>query len=323
MSTITINPGQLGADYVSTRNKTKALFDQYKVDFVYRYLKPFPSAYALTITERDYLFSIGTAIGLVWEQNEQSIQKGYNGGVADGQNAAAGAYALGYPSVCAILAAVDTDVYYANVAICKLYLRGFYDGLAGRYVFGLYGDQDAYQTCADICEVWCQANAWKTAAIQQGNYPYGMTMLQGHSNAGLGWDYPNLCVQPLVLWNGMGADPITPPLPVQVPQPAPAPAPTPAPTPHAKDTDIMIGIVAKKDEYDAEFVGYYVPKPDGGATFLSLYWVNDAKKVAAAAAHSANGAVTFPYPQEWLANCWIDVTPTGDRIPWEGKFANN
>lgn len=211
MSTVTIPAGAKGADYAYSSNKTKALFDKYGVVWVDRYVPYGNNIKGMTIAERDYLISIGMPYCLTWETNEGAILGGATQGRVDGLRALIGAQSLQYDPACAIRAAVDTDVYAANKQLCHDYLRAFYAVIYPAYGRGLYGDNDAYQQVADVCEFWKRPNAPGWSNDHNQTQPYGLNEQQGKQDLTIGWDYPNICIRPFQACTGPHAD--VPPAP--------------------------------------------------------------------------------------------------------------
>jgi len=314
MATRIIQPGELGADYVSTSNKTRDLFTKHGVTFVTRYLKPGTSSYEITAKERDFLFSIGIAITLVFETDINAILGGATQGSIHGRAAAIDAERLEYPHACPIFAAVDTDTYAANATKCEAYLRAFYQASAP-WADGLYGDTEAYKLVADRKPVWCKPNAGGWDADRAARA--GAHILQGREDKTLGWDYPNVCVHPFTAWTGLGADKPTTIHP---------PTTTATPAIPLEDHDMAnIGII-HLDDADAVFVGTFVG-PIDGPRFLDLHWIHDNASQRIADGHIAAGATVFggehPTPgaarlhKADLRHCYVDELPHGDsRTAW-------
>jgi Rv2525c-like, glycoside hydrolase-like domain len=76
------------------------------VDFVERYLG---GSARITVPERDNLHAAGIAIILVWEQEADAAEKGFNRGVQAAQNANSEADAVGYPRDAVLLYADDKN----------------------------------------------------------------------------------------------------------------------------------------------------------------------------------------------------------------------
>jgi len=203
---MTVNVGDLGADYV-TRKDPKVLH-AHNVSYVYRYITRGNSYKTLKAAERDELLAAGISIGLVWETGTDAINGGATQGTLDGREAAKQATLIGYPMSCDILAAVDTDIVAGNLAKCEAYLRAFHANCRP-YGMGLYGDEDAYNCIIDVCGVWCLPNAsgWSPnyrlyvrTKGAEGRRFLGH-ILQGHEDRTLGMDYPNLCVKSFNAWS--------------------------------------------------------------------------------------------------------------------------
>lgn len=318
MSTRIIQPGEIGADYVGTTNKTRDLFTKSGITFVTRYVKPGHSAYEIVAPERDRLFSWGIAITIVFETHERAIYGGAHQGQIDGYLARLDCEELGYPHACPIFAAVDTDVVKANSDLCNEYLRAFYIASAP-YVDGGYFDTEGFKLVADRRPIWCKPNAggWDGDPTLR---PF-CHIWQGRQDLTIGWDYPNRVQHPFTAWTGLGADkPDTVHAPTETTKPAPLP-------PHIEPGDDManIGVVHLEDA-DAEFIAIYVG-PIDGPRILDLHWIRDAATQALADAHVAAGATVFGGPSPTpgaarlvkanLRNCFVDLLPVGDsRTTW-------
>lgn len=105
-------------------------------DGVMRYLAPIGS-YAwpqhsvgkvIGLDELHALWAAGKPVGLVWEYDTNDYARGYDGGVAWGQQARQMATTLGYPDGWPIYVAVDRRLDDSTRAAAVDYVRGFDDG---------------------------------------------------------------------------------------------------------------------------------------------------------------------------------------------------
>lgn len=156
----------------------------------------------------------GIGIIALWEAGGTDPLQGYSKGLAHGKQAVISCTALGYPLGLSVIAAVDFDVTPSNLNAAYQYMRGFNDGLAGKYATGVYGDIDIIQQCAwgQICTVFHYAGAasWSHRAWLE------IVHLKQSIVASTPNYDNNYVLRELPMW-----------LPHDEPDPTPAPAPTP------------------------------------------------------------------------------------------------
>lgn len=95
---------------------------------------------ALTPDEVKAIHAAGLAIFIIWES--APINKGYfsyDKGVADAKQAIIEAEYLGVPQGAAIYFTIDYDASKTDMVYIEGYLQGVRDGLAGKYLLGVYG----------------------------------------------------------------------------------------------------------------------------------------------------------------------------------------
>lgn len=246
-NTVTIQPGALGADYVTTTPALLAWMKRENRTYVYRYIaRSSRIGKIVTPAEIKTLHAAGIAIGLVYEGGINDVADGAKRGLADGVWARDFARSLGFPAGLTITAAADTDITAGNVAQATAYMEAFRVGLAPDYRLGGYVDEDLAK--AVHFDVVCipGAKGWsrKLFAAIKAKLPWGLTvhMIQGFPPAGIDADTLT-CYTPFDLWL-----PTTDPPPAGPPRPI-EPPPRPRPTlrlgsrgQNVKDLQVALGV---------------------------------------------------------------------------------
>lgn len=203
--------------------------------FAMRYLSSGDGGKNIHADEAHDLFSNGVDIGLVYESYVRRPLEGHAAGVADGQTAVAQAEAIGFPHGCAIYAAADFDATEAQQALIDDYLRGFTEGLAGKYETGIYGGFYVVSRCSangSATKFW-QTLAWSGGQVFSGVHIYQ----NGATDFGAGADVNEGRQDNLGNWKADGSHP--------------APSPSPAPSPVSQNSytvvagDTLSGIAAR------------------------------------------------------------------------------
>ena len=193
-STVTIQPGALGADFYALTPQIAATLLDRKVAFVARYVGNGSSGKHVTTkplswdpkgrTEVEWYHSNGIAFLAIYERSADDIKGGALAGLKAGKAGSEGARLIGYPPPLAITACADTDVTDANLASAIDYCRAFADAtaVAGYTQTSLYGDEDI--AAAWPADIVCIPGAlfWSRRLWQRikANAPFGLkvTMIQ-------------------------------------------------------------------------------------------------------------------------------------------------
>jgi len=216
-----------GIDY-SWARPTGAKIHAAGYQFAMRYLSH-DDGKTITADEAADLIGNGVDIGLVYESYARRPLEGHAAGVADGQTAVAEAEAIGFPHGCAIYAAADFDATEAQQAPIDDYLRGFTEGLAGKYETGIYGGFYVVKRCAangTATKFW-QTLGWSGGQVFDGVHIYQ----NGATDFGAGADVNEGRQDNLGNWKADGSHPA----------PSPAPSPSPAPAPSGNTYTVVAG----------------------------------------------------------------------------------
>jgi len=152
-STVTIAPGQLGADFVVLTPKIAALLLERKAAFVARYIGTGSYKHVTTKplswdpqgrTEVQWYHDNGIGFLAIYERSSNDIDGGALAGLKAGKAAIDGAKLIGYPPPLAITACADKDVTAANLDLAVAYCQSFAatTAVAGYTQTSLYGDED-------------------------------------------------------------------------------------------------------------------------------------------------------------------------------------
>ena len=192
-TTVTIAPGQLGADFtVLTPSIAKILLER-KAAFVARYIgtgsykhvtnKPLPWD-PQGRTEVQWYHDNGIGFLAIYERSSNDIDGGALAGLKAGRAANDGARLIGYPPPLAITACADKDVTATNLATTVDYCQAFADAtaVAGYTQTSLYGDEQIAKAWpADIVCI-PGAQFWSRDLFRRikANLPWGLkvSMLQ-------------------------------------------------------------------------------------------------------------------------------------------------
>jgi len=286
-----VHAGDIGCDYAYVGDTNPAKLRYHRVRFVHRYITRGASPKRLLPAERDWLLDNGFGIRLVWETSITAILGGAVQGALDGREAAKQATLLGFPTNLPIEAAVDTDVFSANVTLCRAYLNAFYAN-CGPYPEGLYGDEDAWNAVAGHDPFWVIPNAWGWSPRDHAKPNPNVDIRQGPENKLLGWDYPNVALRDFDAWS----------------RDAP---PTPDIPPPPREDEIVITIIENRDQYDASFIG----EATAAGAIFRVIWVDgrNPRSVVALEAHRQNGATVKPFAVSQFATFWTNAVPVGDN----------
>lgn len=203
--------------------------------FVMRYLSAADGGKNIHADEAAELHGAGLDIGLVYESYARRPLEGHAAGVADGQTAVAQAEAIGFPHGCAIYAACDFDATEAQQAPIDDYLRGFTEGMGGKYETGVYG---GFYVVSRSKANGSSTKFWQTLAWSGGQVMDGVHIYQnGATDFGGGADVDEARQDNIGSWKADGSHP--------------APAPNPTPSPVSQNTytvvagDTLSGIAAR------------------------------------------------------------------------------
>lgn len=193
---VTIEPGALGADYVSLTPKVKAWLLTNHARFVIRYIARRSSiGKIITTAEIKWLHANGIAIALNYEGSTNDLQSGAPGGVANGSWSRQFVRSLGYPEPAPLFVSVDTDVYAGNLGTAKAYVQGFI-GQIGAHHPAVYGDTDILAAVKPLRPIGWLPNARAWSDPTDGAIVH---IKQGREDKQYGVD-PNVCLLPFQAW---------------------------------------------------------------------------------------------------------------------------
>jgi hypothetical protein len=203
----------LGIDY-AWHHPNPAAIKAAGYSFVIRYLSHDPTK-DITAAEVAELHAAGLGILLVFETAAGRATQGFAAGEADAEEAARRALALGYPDVCPLFFAVDTD---ATVSAVEQYFAAAKRFCPPAGVYGGIDVVDSLLAAGGVHFGW-QTDAWSGVAVSTRAQLYQRKHpTLGGLLAGPAGDFDeDVVLQPLSVWGAPAAT-------------KPTPAPTPAPT---------------------------------------------------------------------------------------------
>lgn len=176
-----------GVDYAWGRPGASAL-KKAGAKFVCRYLSHDTTGKDLTRAEAQQLSDAGLWVVVVWETTAKRALSGYDGGVADAEDAAKQARGCGMPSDRPVFFAVDFDAESGQQVAINAYLDGAASVL-GRGRVGLYAGYWPLKRAFDAKKI---TYGWQTYAWSSGKWD-SRAQLQQYSNDhavnGVGVDY--------------------------------------------------------------------------------------------------------------------------------------
>jgi len=144
MSMVTIQPGDLGADFTVLTPAIQRWILEHGVKYVFRYVVE-PSSTRinkdLKAWELDWYGKHGIACIPNFEHEAEVADDGRPGGLKDGKEFARLCDAFGFPKDVIGIVSVDQDVHAGNLQGAIAYVDGFVEG-TGKRPFGIYGDDD-------------------------------------------------------------------------------------------------------------------------------------------------------------------------------------
>lgn len=186
-----------GIDYAWGRPSESSLKSNH-VQFAMRYLSHDDSK-NLTLGEAEWLAKLGIWCGVVWETTANRMLSGYNGGVADAEEAARQANACGMPSDRPIYFACDWDASTSQQDEIDAYLKGC-ASVIGLNRVGMYA---GYHPLSRSFNNGTITYGWQTYAWSGGNVSSRAHIYQysnGHNMGGCDVDYNYAYAEDIGQW---------------------------------------------------------------------------------------------------------------------------